>query len=409
MTLHVIKYSGFTRIQKTWFIFTFALVSVCSACEFAVHCGYYDPKYKIILTIITVMQFSFAPFLSVFFSGALGMHKEAKKCLYFFGLNVLIEIIAAPFGWIFFFNENGYSRGDYFIIYEAFYFIGLFYLIVSMFIVGKRFRHRDAITIVMVLIILVSGILPMTFAQIHIAYISIGICSSLCYIYYNDLVQEDIQSELKENQSKIFDMQNHTISGLANLIENRDTETGEHVARTSAIVKILATDTKNAGYYTDIIDDNYIDLLYKSAPLHDVGKILVSDTILIKPGKLTKEEYEVMKKHATFGGKVVREILTGVTDEEYLKFASDIATFHHERYDGSGYPNGLVGNDIPLSARIMAIADVFDALVSKRCYKEPIPFDEAIEIIKSESGTHFDPILVKVFIDNKEKYVNLSK
>ena len=245
--------------------------------------------------------------------------------------------------------------------------------------------------------------------HIHIAYRSIGICSTLCYIYYNDLVQEDIQSELKENQNKIFDMQNHTISGLANLIENRDTETGGHVARTSAIVKILATDTKNAGYYTDIIDDNYIDLLYKSAPLHDVGKILVSDTILIKPGKLTKEEYEMMKKHATFGGKVVREILTGVTDEEYLKFASDIATFHHERYHGSGYPYGLVGNDLPLSARIMAIADVVDALVSKRCYKEPIPFDEAIEIIKSESGTHFDPILVKMFIDNKEKYVNLSK
>ena len=217
MTLHVIKYSGFTRIQKTWFIFTFALVSVCSACEFAVHCGYYDPKYKIILTIITVMQFSFAPFLSVFFSGALGMHKEAKKCLYFFGLNVLIEIIAAPFGWIFFFNENGYSRGDYFIIYESFYFIGLFYLIVSMFIVGKRFRHRDAITIVMVLIILVSGILPMTFAQIHIAYISIGICSSLCYIYYNDLVQEDIQSELKENHK---DDNITTVDGLRIDFEN---------------------------------------------------------------------------------------------------------------------------------------------------------------------------------------------
>lgn len=124
---------------------------------------------------------------------------------------------------------------------------------------------------------------------------------------------------------------------------------------------------------------------------------------------LNIQDSQKHKKHATFGGEVVKEILTGVTDEDYLKFASDIATYHHERFDGSGYPNKLKGDEIPLNARIMAIADVFDALISKRCYKEAIPIEEAFEIIKEESGTHFDPRLVDVFLSDKEKYVEIFK
>ena len=132
--------------------------------------------------------------------------------------------------------------------------------------------------------------------------------------------------------------------------------------------------------------------------MHDVGKIVVPDRILRKPGKLTDEEYGVMKTHASAGGDVVRQILNGVTDEEYLKFASDIASYHHERWDGTGYPEGLSGEDIPLPARIMAIADVFDALISERCYKEAFPVDVALEIIRAESGSHFDPKLAEVFL-----------
>ncbi len=409
MILHVIKYSGFTKTQKTWYISTFSCIAFCALCEFAVHSGYYNIKFKIPLIILTILQFSISPLLSVFFSGALGMYKEARRGFYFFSINIVAESVLAPFGLIFFFDEAGYHRGDLFIIYEVFYFIGLLYLIIDMCFVGKRFRHRDLITIIMILFLLIFGIIPMTIDKIHVAYLSIGICSALCYIYYNDLVQQDIKDDLVANQNKIFEMQTHTISGLANLIENRDTETGGHVARTSEYVKILATDCKNKGLFSDIIDDNYIYSLYKLAPLHDVGKIVVSDTILKKPGKLTAEEYEEMKKHATFGGEVVKEILTGVTDEDYLKFASDIATYHHERFDGSGYPNKLKGDEIPLNARIMAIADVFDALISKRCYKEAIPIEEAFEIIKEESGTHFDPRLVDVFLSDKEKYVEIFK
>ena len=131
--------------------------------------------------------------------------------------------------------------------------------------------------------------------------------------------------------------------------------------------------------------------------------------ILTEPGKLTIEEYEEMKKHAKLGGSVVREVLNGITDEEYLSVASDIATYHHEWWDGTGYSNGLTGEEIPLSARIMAIADVFDALISERCYKKPIPHLDAIEIIKEESGSHFDPKLVEVFLRHKEEFLNINK
>ena len=404
MILHVVNYSGFTRTQKFWYLVTFIAVMLCAGAEFAVHCGFYDPKFKIPLTILTVIQFSIAPLLGVSFSGALGLHKYAKYASLFFTINFVIQVIAAPFGWVFFFTDEGYFRGQYFIIYEIFYFISLLYLIVSMFIVAKRFNHRDFWTIGMVLVVLIAGIVPMTIFKLNITYIAIGIGACLCYIYYNDLVQQDTQAEYAANQKKISSMQEHIISGLANLIENRDMETGEHITRTSAYVKILAESCVKDGVYTDIINEHYISLLVTLSPMHDIGKIVVSDRILRKPSKLDAEEFEQMKKHAAVGGEVVREVLNGITDEEYLLFADDIVTYHHERWDGTGYPKRLKGDEIPLSARIMAIADVFDALTSKRCYKEAMTPEEAFKIIEEESGTHFDPKLVEVFLNHKEDF-----
>ena len=404
MTLHVLTYSGFSRVQKTWFILTFAAVMLCSGAEFAVHGVAYNPSFAIPLTVLTVLQFSTAPVLGVLFTGALGLHNQTKIAIPFFCTSLLIEIAAAPFKLVFYFDETGYHRGDYFFIYGAFYFASLVYLLIGMIIVGKKFSHRDTFTIGMVLVVLASGILPMTFYRVNITYIAIAISASLCYIYYNDLVQQDIKSELIVNQKKISDMQFHMISGLANLIENRDMETGGHIARTGHYVKALAENARKEGVYDKEINDRFISLMETLAPMHDIGKIVISDRILKKPGKLTEEEYEEMKRHAEVGGTVVREVLSGVTDEEYLSFASDIATYHHERWNGTGYPKGLKGEDIPLSARIMAIADVFDALVSERCYKEAIPPKEAFEIIKAESGSHFDPNLVKVFLNHKEEF-----
>ena len=409
MTLHVITYAGFTRTQKTWYILTFGAVMICAAAEFAVHCGYYDPRFAVPLTVLTVIQFSLAPMLGVFFTGALGLHKEAKFASRVFSLNLIVEAVAAPFGLIFRFDETGYSRGELFIIYEIFYFISLIYLIVCMIIVGKKFRNRDTITIIMIIVILIAGIIPMTLFKVNITYVAIAICASICYIYYNDLVQQDIKNELIENQKKISAMQDHMISGLASIVESRDTDTGGHITRTGAYVRIIAENARKEGVYADILSDHYITLMRTLAPMHDIGKIVIPDSILKKPGKLTPEEFEIMKRHAAVGGTVVREVLNGVTDEEYLSLASDIATYHHEKWDGKGYPEGLSGEQIPLSARIMALADVFDALVSERCYKKPMPVEEAFKVIEEESGTHFDPNLVKVFLNHKDEFERVLK
>ena len=404
MTLHVLHYSGFTREQKTWYVLTFAAVMLCSAAEFAVHCGKYDPKFAIPLTILTVLQFSTAPLLGVLFSGALGLPGQKKIAIWFFAANFVAETVAAPFGWVFSFGADGYSRGKLFLIYEAFYFVSLVYLIVSMVRVGRKFRNRDTRTIAMILVILVAGIVPMTVFKLNITYIAIAIGASLCYIYYNDLVQQDIQAALVANQAALSRMQSHIITGLASLIENRDVETGEHVLRTGVFVEMLTRDAIRDGIYGDQLNEQFVSKMTTLAPMHDIGKIVVSDKILRKPGRLTPEEFEQMKKHAAVGGDVIREVLEGVTNDDYLSFASDIATYHHERWDGKGYPKGLKGEQIPLAARIMAIADVFDALVSQRCYKEPFSFDESVKIIEEGAGTQFDPNLVGVFLRHRSEF-----
>lgn len=146
-----------------------------------------------------------------------------------------------------------------------------------------------------------------------------------------------------------------------------------------------------------------MELLVKAAPLHDIGKIAVSDTILQKPGKLTAEEFEAMKEHTTAGGRIVAEVLKGIEEKGYIDIASQVAACHHEKWDGSGYPNGLQGKEIPIGARIMAVADVFDALVSKRCYKEPMSVDRAFDVIRESGGSHFDPELAGIFCKIKNE------
>ena len=404
MSLHVMNYSGFNRDRKFWYILTFVCVMLCAGAEFAVHGIAYNDALRIPLTVVTVFQFSAAPILGVLFIGALGLKNQAKIAIVYFSVNLIVETVSAFFGWIFYFDENGYHRGDYFMIYGAFYLLSLLYLIAGLILVGKKFRHRDMWTIGMTLIILISGILPMTLFKINITYMSVAMSASLCYIYYNDLTQQDIKVELVTKQKKMTDMQEHMISGLASLIENRDMETGGHISRTAAYVKKLAELAREDGVYADVLTDHYITLLYTFAPMHDIGKIAIRDNILRKPGRLTPDEYTEMKVHAAEGGAVVRQVLKGITDEESISIASDIATYHHEWWNGCGYPKGLKGERIPLAARIMAIADVYDALISERCYKDAIPPDDAFSTIKVESGTHFDPNLVKVFLDHKDEF-----
>ena len=408
MIIHVLCYSGFNKKQKGWFVATYASIAFCALAEYAIQCGYYNDIFRIPLTILTILQFAIAPCFAMLFAGALGLRHQVKAVIIAFSFCLLVGIICAPFEWVIHFDPvEGYQRGPAFIIYLITYFASIIYLIAALVIASKMFRNRDVLTIVMILIVLAVGIAVMSIFQLHVGYVTVAIVACICYVFYNDLVQEDTQAELVEQQEKLSYLQTQIISRLANLIESRDTETGEHVARTSAYVRTLAEDALASGLYPEEINKDYIRILTMLSPMHDVGKILVSDKILRKPGRLTPEEFEEIKKHATNGGDIVREILDDISNEEYVQFAIDIATYHHERWDGKGYPNGLKEEEIPLSARIMAIADVFDALVSKRCYKEAMEIDEAFKTIEEESGTHFDPKLVEIFLKNKEKYIKI--
>lgn len=231
----------------------------------------------------------------------------------------------------------------------------------------------------------------------------VGITSKL-ENYKNRLEEENERKtqSLIEHNKKMLAIQESTVIGMAALIESRDHDTGEHVKRTGKYVDLLTRAAQRAGYCADILTDNYAELVIRAAPMHDIGKIAVSDVILQKPGRLTEEEFELMKGHTTAGRRIVVEVLGNIEEREYIEIAAQIAEGHHEKWDGSGYPRGLSGEDIPICARIMAVADVFDALVSERCYKPPMSVDEAFKIIEESGGSHFDPVLARLFCDNRK-------
>lgn len=214
---------------------------------------------------------------------------------------------------------------------------------------------------------------------------------------------------LKERNQKVDELQNHIIYSLASLVENRDSDTGAHINRTSSYIRIIAKAAKEKGLYKDILKDDYILVLERAAPLHDIGKIVVPDAILKKPGKFTEEEFALMKTHAIKGADIVQEIVGISEDKVYVKTAQDIALSHHEKWNGTGYPYGLEKEKIPLCARMMALADVFDALVTKRCYKESMSMDEAFNIIIDGSGTQFDPALVELFVESREEIEEVTR
>ncbi len=207
--------------------------------------------------------------------------------------------------------------------------------------------------------------------------------------------------DVNKRTSDIRNIQRRVVLGLANMVENRDNNTGGHVKRTSDIISYIVESVRKQGIYP--ISDQFADDIVRAAPMHDLGKITIENSILLKPGKLTDEEYTIMKTHSTKSGEFVNIILKDVEEKHFVSVAFNVARYHHERWDGRGYPEGLVGEMIPLEARIMAIADVYDALVSKRCYKKPMSFDTAARIMLEGMGTQFDPNMYGVFLDCREQ------
>jgi len=220
--------------------------------------------------------------------------------------------------------------------------------------------------------------------------------------YFN----ENLQKMVEEKTESILDMQNALLKTMAELVECRDDITGGHIERTQRGIKILLEEIKKDGLYREETTDWDVDLLLQSSQLHDVGKISISDNILKKPGKLTDEEFNEMKKHAGFGEEIIMKIETLTRESDFLNYAKIFAASHHERWDGSGYPRGLKGSSIPLLGRIMAVADVYDALTSARPYKKAFSHEEAVRIITEGSGTQFDPQLVEAFISAAGQFRN---
>ncbi len=206
----------------------------------------------------------------------------------------------------------------------------------------------------------------------------------------------------KRNLARLRDTM---LISLADIVEGRDKNTWQHIQKIVSYVRIILEELKKENIYSDTINNDYIDQMISCAPLHDIGKINIPEHILNKSGKLTDDEFSIVKKHTLYGGEIINHIRNIVPDSDYLITAKDIAIYHHEKWDGTGYPYGLVGNSIPLSARIMAVADVFDALASERPYKRPFSVGRAFFIIREQSGSHFDPLIVSAFLAAREKII----
>lgn len=212
---------------------------------------------------------------------------------------------------------------------------------------------------------------------------------------------------VQERTTQIAETRDVAMFVIATLAESRDPETGEHLERIRSYSHILAEELRNNSSYAEWIDDKFIDDLYRSSPLHDIGKIGIPDSILLKPGSLTDSEFAIMKEHSMIGAEALGKTIRTVTNADFLEMAADIAKYHHERFNGAGYPEGLKGKEIPLAARIVALADVYDALTSSRVYKPAFRPEIAYMMICQEQGKHFDPVIVDAFINRHDDFLQI--
>ncbi len=279
--------------------------------------------------------------------------------------------------------------------YTCFIMAGI-YMALSIIIFLKRWNYieRNKRWSVFPYLLIMAGICIFQMIYPQSLLTSLGVMVIILGIYMN---QET------PSVTELTNYHEEMVMGFATLVENKDGSTGGHIKRTSAYVKLLIKELQRRGLYKDILNKDYTNNIYKAAPMHDIGKIAIPDYILQKPGKLTDEEFEIMKQHASKGGEIIEKTFGHLGNVGYSKMAYDVARYHHEKWNGRGYPEGLKENEIPLCARIMAIADVFDAVSEKRCYRDAMPLDKCFAIIEEGRGRDFDPLLVDCFLSIRDK------
>lgn len=375
------------------------------------------PNALTFLKIDTFVYYFIQPFWFYSFLSYLDVYiNNNKKCKWFWIIaNILVAVylifmILTPFtGFYYYFDaENLYHRG---ILHPVSVAIdGCFMLLGFIFTLQnyKKIQKTDFFIIFLFFFIpSISEIIQLIIPDFSI--IATGLSLPIIIIFINNYKRLAIQLRTTDmyavnKQNELISLQNKTILSLSNLVENRGYDKGNHIIRVTEYVKALTKKAMENGVYEDTLTPKYTEYLVNAVPLHDIGKIVVPDEILNKHGVLSKEEFELMKNHVTEGEKIVHIVLAYENDEKQLKIAENIAKYHHEKWNGNGYPSGLKGTAIPLSARIMAIADVFDALVSSRIYKSAIlSLDKAFDLMKENAGQSFDPVLIEQFMLIKDE------
>lgn len=342
----------------------------------------------------------FLVFLYMLFVTGYLHRKEHKKVVFVwtpFILNAIVVI--ANIGTLEYRSgsETNYSMGVS--AYTCFIMVAV-YILMTLYIFVQRWNYiekpkKASIGVFLAVLTLVS-IYQMFVPESLIS--CLGITINILGIYIN--MENPARMELEQFHKEM-------VYGFANIIESRDGSTGQHVKRTTEYVGVIANGLAEKGYYKTVLTKDYVKNLLQAAPLHDIGKVATPDAILQKPGRLTPEEFDVIKLHAANGAKIIKESMRNLGDSQYINMAYNVALHHHEKWNGCGYPDGLSGEEIPLAARIMAVADVFDAVVEKRCYREAMSLDEGFHIIEEGIGTAFDPVIAQIFLEKKDKIIEL--
>lgn len=327
--------------------------------------------------------------------------KKSRRMLLYspFLVNVILVVVNIPSLEYIEGELSNYSMG--FSAYTCFAMAAI-YILLSLIIFFRRWRYiekhkRVSIFTYLLILACITGY-QMLYPQSLLSSICVTIIVLGAYI-----------NQENPSVAELEHYHNEMVMGFATLVENKDGSTGGHIKRTTMYVKLLAEELRRKGYYKEILTKDYVKNLCMAAPMHDIGKISVPDVILQKPGRLTEEEFAAIKQHTISGGKIIQETFGHLGNEQYAGMAYEVARFHHEKWNGKGYPEGLKRKEIPLSARIMAIADVFDAVSEKRCYRDAMPLDKCFEIIRDGSGQDFDPLLVEVFLDIEERVAQIHE